>query len=203
MKGVLPLLKVGIWSFGLGMVLWLTLAALGGRLGANPVEALSHATGDWALRLLLATLAMTPLRRLSGWSWPLRLRRLLGLWAFAFAGLHVGIWAGLDQGLDWTAMVEDLAGRPYVLLGMSAFVLLVPLAVTSTRGWMRRLGRHWQRLHRLVYPAAVLAVGHYFWLTKADYLAPGIHALVLALLLGLRLWSWPGRGNRSYNPVKP
>ncbi len=181
------LLKTPVWLVCLGILGGYLAALVGDRLGANPVEALSHASGAWALRLLLLTLAMTPLRRLSGWSWPLRMRRLLGLWAFFYAVLHLSVWIWLDQGLDWRAMAEDLAKRPYVMLGMAAFGLLVPLAVTSTRGWMRRLGRRWKRLHRGVYPAALLAVGHFLWLTKADYLEPGIYAGVLLGLLGLRL----------------
>ncbi len=161
-----------------------------GTLGANPVEALLHSTGDFALRLLLATLAMTPLRRLTGWAWPLRYRRMLGLFAFFYAVVHFTIYLVLDRTLDWGEILVDLGKRPYIMVGFAALVLLVPLAVTSTRGWMRRLGRRWQQLHRAVYLIAVLGVLHYLWLVKADLREPLIYAGVLAVLLLLRLpWS--------------
>lgn len=169
------------------------------RLGANPVEAITHRTGEWALRLLLLTLAVTPLRRLSGWTWPQGLRRMLGLFSFFYAGLHLLTWAWLDQGLLWTALLEDLLKRPYIGLGLGAFALMLPLALTSTRGMTRRLGRRWQTLHRLVYVVGVLAVLHVLWLTKADYLEPGLYALLLGLLLLARLpplAAWLGRRSR-------
>jgi sulfoxide reductase heme-binding subunit YedZ len=161
-------------------------AARGG-LGANPIEAATHWTGDWALRFLLATLALTPLRRLLGWHGAVAYRRLLGLAAFAYASAHFAIWAVIDLGLDGAAIVEDVAERPFVTAGLAAFLLLAPLALTSTRGWMRRLGRRWAQLHRLAYLAAALAVLHYLWLVKADLRPPLAHAAVLALLLAARL----------------
>lgn len=157
------------------------------RLGANPVESITHRTGDWALRFLLLTLALTPLRRLSGWSWPLRLRRMLGLFAFFYASLHLLAWVWLDQWFDGAAMLEDVLQRPYITLGMAGFLLMLPLALTSTRAAMRRLGRRWQALHRLVYLVGMLGVLHYLWLTRADYLEPGVYALVLAVLLAFRV----------------
>lgn len=156
-------------------------------LGANPIETITHRTGDWALRLLLVTLAVSPARRLLSWGWALRLRRMLGLFAFFYASLHFLTWLVLDQFFDWEAILKDIAKRPYITVGFSAYVLLIPLAVTSTKGMMRRLGRRWVQLHRLVYLIAVLGVLHYLWLVKADYLQPVIYALVLAVLLGLRL----------------
>jgi sulfoxide reductase heme-binding subunit YedZ len=181
--------------FLLALTPFLLLVADGtlGRLGANPVEAITHRSGDWALRLLLVTLAVTPLRRLSGWRWPLRQRRMLGLFAFFYALLHLLTWALLDQRLDAGAMLEDVVTRPYITVGMVAFLLLVPLAATSTRAMVRRLGRRWQTLHRTVYAVGVLAVLHYLWLTKADYLEPGLYAVALALLLIMRvpMWHWP------------
>jgi methionine sulfoxide reductase heme-binding subunit len=176
----------------------------GGEVPPNPVETLTHFTGDWALRLLLVTLAVTPLRRLTGWGWLVRLRRMLGLFAFFYAALHLAVYLSLDQFFDWGAIAEDVLKRPYITLGFTAFLILVPLAVTSTRGWVRRLGRRWQRLHRAVYAAAVLAVLHFLWLVKGDPTEPLIYALVLALLLAVRLpWrpraaargtsAWPGR----------
>jgi sulfoxide reductase heme-binding subunit YedZ len=157
------------------------------QLGANPIESITHTTGDWALRFLLLTLAISPLRRVSGWTVLLRFRRMLGLFAFFYAMLHLLTWLLLDQTLRWEAILEDIGKRPYITLGFAAFLLLVPLALTSTRGMMRRLGRGWARLHRLVYPAAILVVLHYLWLVKADYLQPGLYAALLAVLLLARV----------------
>jgi sulfoxide reductase heme-binding subunit YedZ len=158
-----------------------------GDLGANPVERVTDVTGEWGLRLLLLTLAVTPLRRLTGWSWPQRFRRMLGLFAFFYASLHLLTWAWLDQELSLTRIVEDIALRPYVTLGFLAWLLMVPLALTSTRGMMRRLGRRWQSLHRLVYAVGLLAVLHYLWLVKADLVEPLVYLGLLAGLLALRL----------------
>ena len=159
-------------------------------LGANPIETITHRMGDWTLRFLLLTLTITPARRLLGWTWALRLRRMLGLFAFFYACLHFLTYLVLDQFFDWSEIVKDIAKRPYITIGFSAFVLLIPLAVTSTKAMMRRLGRRWGRLHRLIYLVAIFAVVHYLWLVKADYLPPAIYASVLAILLGLRVWWW-------------
>ena len=183
-------LVFGLCLLPLGL---LAADALRGALGANPVEALEHRTGDWALRLLLLTLALTPLRRLGGWQWPLRRRRMLGLFAFFYASVHLVVYVVVDQFLDLAAVWEDILERPYVLAGSLAWLLLLPLALTSTRAAMRRLGRRWKRLHRLVYAAAGLAVLHYLWLVKADLREPLLYAAVLVLLLLLRL---PRRGIR-------
>ena len=160
-------------------------------LGANPVEALTHATGDWALRFLLITLAINPLRRVSGWGDLVRLRRMLGLYAFFYACLHVVIYAVLDLGLQWERIWDDVLKRPYITVGLSVFVMLIPLAITSTNGMMRRLGgRRWRRLHRLVYPAAVGAVLHFLWLVKADLREPLMYFALLLLLFTARLLPW-------------
>jgi sulfoxide reductase heme-binding subunit YedZ len=156
-------------------------------LGANPIEAATHFSGTWALRFLLVTLAVTPLRRLGGWHSLVAYRRMLGLTAFAYASIHFSIWAVLDLGLEFGAIVDDVRERPFVTAGFSAFVLLIPLAVTSTRRWMRRLGRRWVWLHRTVYVAAVLAVVHYLWLVKADLREPLVYAAILGMLLAARL----------------
>lgn len=168
------------------------------RLGANPVEFLTHRTGFWALVLLLCTLAVTPLRRLTRQAWLIRLRRPLGLFAFFYALLHVAIWIGLDRFFDWTTMLEDILERPYITAGAVAVLLLVPLAVTSTRGWIRRLGARWQLLHRLVYPAAAAAVLHFFWkrAPKLDIFEPLLFAAILALLLLARVPIWLERRRR-------
>ncbi|CAK0759504.1 Protein-methionine-sulfoxide reductase heme-binding subunit MsrQ [uncultured Gammaproteobacteria bacterium] len=170
-------------------LIWL---AVNNGLGANPIEAVTRGLGDWALRLLLVTLAVTPLRRLSGWTWPAPLRRMLGLFAFTYVVLHLSMYLGVDQLFDWETIWADVLKRRYITIGMLTFVLLVPLAVTSTKAMIRRLGgRRWQRLHRLVYPIAALAVLHYYLMVKADIRLPLIHGAILALLLVLRL---PPRG---------
>jgi len=157
-------------------------------LGPDPVAAIEHELGLWALRLLLLTLAVTPLRQLSGQAVLLRFRRMLGLYAFAYASLHFAAYLVLDLRGWWTLVFEEIAKRPYITVGFAAWLLLVPLAITSTRGWMRRLGRNWGRLHRLVYAIAVLAVLHFWWIVKSDYREPLLYATILALLLGWRLW---------------
>ncbi|ODS62320.1 MAG: sulfoxide reductase heme-binding subunit YedZ [Arenimonas sp. SCN 70-307] len=182
-------LKAGAHALALWPLAILVLGIANDTLGADPVARITHDTGTWALRLLLLGLALTPLRRFSGQAWPIRFRRLVGLYAFFYACLHLATWLVLDLGGYWTQVFDDLAKRPYITLGFSAWLLLVPLALTSTRGWMRRLGRRWGQLHKLVYAAAVLAVLHYLWLVKADLREPLVYAAILALLLGLR-WRW-------------
>jgi sulfoxide reductase heme-binding subunit YedZ len=169
-------------------------------LGANPLERVTDVTGRWGLRLLLITLAVTPLRRLTGWTRLLGLRRLLGLFAFFYATLHFLTWVWLDQQLSWGNIFGDIVRRPFVTAGFTAWLLLVPLALTSTRGMMRRLGRHWQRLHQAIYAVAALGVLHYIWLVKADLLEPLIYSAVLAVLLVVRWrpqlltrFAWGGR----------
>ena len=157
-------------------------------LGADPVAAIEHELGLWALRLLLLTLAITPLRQLTGQPALLRFRRMLGLYAFAYASLHFAAYLGLDLRGYWLQVFEEIAKRPYITVGFAAWLLLVPLAATSTRGWMRLLGRRWGRLHALVYAIAVLAVLHFWWIVKSDYREPLLYAVVLAALLGWRLW---------------
>lgn len=158
------------------------------QLGANPIEEITHRTGDWTLRLLLITLAATPARRLLGWSWPLRVRRMLGLYTFFYACLHFLTYFVLDQFFDWDEIFKDIIKRPYITIGFGAFILLVPLAVTSTNKMMRRLGKRWGQLHQLVYVIGVFGVLHYLWLVKADYLQPLIHAAILLALLMVRAW---------------
>jgi sulfoxide reductase heme-binding subunit YedZ len=158
-------------------------------LGANPIEALTRGLGTWALNLLLLTLAVAPLRRLTGWAWLLKLRRMLGLFVFFYACLHLATYLWLDQFFDWPAIGRDIVKRPFITAGMLAFLLLLPLAATSNQAMIRRLGGHrWQELHRLIYPLAMLAVVHYTWLVKADASRPAAYGALLALLLGLRLW---------------
>ena len=161
---------------------------LAGSLGINPIESMIRQFGEWALRLLLITLAVTPLRQLTGAAWLVRLRRMLGLFAFTYVLLHFTAYFVFEQSARPGLVLEDVAKRPYILVGAAALILLIPLAVTSTNGWMRRLGRRWKRLHWLVYPIAVLAVFHFFMLIKAeDYSRPLLYAGILTVLLGYRL----------------
>jgi sulfoxide reductase heme-binding subunit YedZ len=182
-------LDLGVILLGATPAAWLAWTAAFGDLGANPIETVEHTTGAWALQLLLATLAVTPLRRLIGWQALAKQRRTLGLLAFAYATAHFLTWSILDNGLDWASIAEDLGKRPFVTVGFAAFVSLIPLALTSTRASIRRLGKRWVALHRLVYVAAALGVLHFFWLVKKDLRRPTIYAAVLATLLGVRLWS--------------
>ncbi len=178
----------------------LAVSAFTDGLGANPVEQVTHVTGDWALRFLFLSLAVTPLRRLLGWSWVAPLRRTLGLTAFGYACCHYLIYLGLEHFFDWQLIVEDALKRRYVWAGFAAFLCLVSLAATSTRAMIRRLGGRWASIDRLVYLAAVLGVIHFLWLVKSDLREPLLYAAVLAVLLGLRLWFWRVR-SRSSKPA--
>jgi sulfoxide reductase heme-binding subunit YedZ len=189
--GSLRILKTGVFFLCLVPILKLAAQAfeLGGfTLGANPVEELIHRFGIWGLNFLLITLAVTPLRRLTGWNRVLRLRRMFGLFAFFYVLMHFLTYAGLDQRFNLAVIFEDIAERPYITVGFTALVLMIPLALTSTNGMMRRLGRRWQKLHRLVYPIAILGVWHFYWQVKLDTLEALIYAVILAMLLGYRLF---------------
>jgi len=159
----------------------------GMNLGANPVEKLLHELGRWGLKFLFLTLAVTPFRRWTGWNWLLRFRRMLGLFAFFYVLLHFLTYAVLDQGLDVALVIEDVIKRPYITLGMAGLLLLIPLAVTSTRGMMRRMGKRWVKLHRLVYVIAILGAWHFYWQVKLDTLEALVYAIILAVLLATRI----------------
>ena len=180
------LLLVCLLPLALLMARAFSVAGLG--LGANPIEELLHELGLWGLKFLLLTLSITPLRRWTGWNWLIGYRRMLGLFAFFYVVLHFTVYAVLDQGLNLSAIIEDVLERPYITLGMAGLLMLIPLALTSTRGMMRRLGKRWQKLHRLVYVIAILGVWHFYWQVKLDVLEPIIYALVLAVLLGTRVY---------------
>lgn len=156
----------------------------------NPIEDLTRGLGTWTLRFLLITLCVSPLRALGAPGWLLRLRRMLGLYAFFYACLHLLTYLWLDQFFDWAAIVRDIVKRPFITVGMLAFLLLLPLAITSTDGWIRRLKRNWGKLHRLVYVIAPLGVLHYLWLVKRDIQSPLIYAAILAVLLLWRVWRY-------------
>lgn len=180
------------WLFAVCLLPLARLFVLGsgGGLGANPIEFITHSTGTWTLVGLLVTLSVTPLRRLTGRADLIRYRRMLGLFAFFYAILHFMTYLWLDQFFDFASIAKDIVKRPFITVGFAAFVLLIPLAVTSTRVMMRRLGRRWQPLHRLVYLIALLGVIHYVWLVKKDLTQPLMFGAVLILLLAMRLpWS--------------
>ena len=168
-------------------------------LSANPVEFVTRSTGTWALVFLCLSLGMTPLRRLTGWTQWIRLRRMLGLYSFFYALLHVTLWLWVDHALDLTAMWDDVLQRPFIAAGFTAFVLLIPLAVTSTKGMMRTLGQRWVQLHKLVYVIAIAAILHYWWhkAGKNDFGTVSIYAGIVVWLLGIRLWwAWQDRRRR-------
>ena len=179
---LVPLAKLALEIFGVA----------GMSLGANPIEELIHRLGIWGLNFLLITLAVTPLRRLTGKGWLLRFRRMFGLFAFFYVSLHFLTYAGLDQRFDLPVIFEDIAERPFITVGFTAFLLLIPLAATSTNAMMKRLGRRWQKLHRLVYVIAILGVVHFYWQVKLDTLEALVYAAILAVLLGYR---FKGRKN--------
>ena len=193
------LLKTGIWILGLAPLGWAGYRFfLGDGFGANPIAELQLWGGLSSLTALLVTLAVTPLRKLTGWNDLQKARRLVGLFAFFYVTLHFLIWIGVDQFFAWEYILEDIAERPYILIGFVAFLLLLPLALTSTKGWIRRLGKNWVRLHRLVYVATVLGIVHFFWVTKADNRWPTIALGVWGVLMTLRAaWALKGRRARS------
>ncbi|MGE0406850.1 MAG: sulfite oxidase heme-binding subunit YedZ [Candidatus Korobacteraceae bacterium] len=169
----------------LGRLVWKGFA---GMLGANPIEVITRSTGTWTLVFLLITLSVTPLRKLAGVPWLIRFRRMAGLFAFFYGSLHFTTYVWLDQFFDWPGIVADIGKRPFVTAGFTAFVLMLPLALTSTQGWIRRLGgKRWQAVHRLIYASAIAGVLHYWWLVKADVRQPLVYGAVLAALLGYRV----------------
>lgn len=193
------LLKAGVWGIGLfplARVAWWTREGVYG-LGANPIERVLHHTGWWALALLLLSLAVTPLRRITGRNELIKLRRPLGLFAFFWATVHLGVYVGLDQIFAWDFIVEDVVERPFITIGVAAWLTLLPLALTSTQGWIRRLGRRWTRLHYGVYLAAVLGMIHYYWRVRADTREPLVFAALFVALMALRMRWTGGRGRAA------
>jgi sulfoxide reductase heme-binding subunit YedZ len=176
--------------------------ALHNKLGANPVEFLQHATGDWTLRFLVFTLCITPFRKLFNLPDLIRFRRMLGLFAFFYVSLHFLTYLGPDQSFDLAAMWKDVAKRPFITVGFLGFVLLIPLALTSTTGWIRRLGgKRWQMLHRAIYISAIAGVIHYYWLVKSDVRKPFFYGALVGILLLWRLAGWISK-RRSQAPVR-
>ena len=177
-----------------------------GDLGSDPIETITFATGDWTLRFLLITLAVSPFRQWFGLSALIRFRRMLRLYVFFYACCHFLVWFIIDHAMSFGEMVEDIIDRPYITLGFSALMLLIPLAITSNNAMVRKLGKYWKKLHQLVYAIIILGVLHYLWLTKADYLEPGIYALIAGILLFQRLnfkkWQVFKFLARSENPAR-
>ena len=180
----------------------LTYGLLQGTLGANPAEALQLGTGIWALRFLVITLAVTPIRRLTKWNGAIQFRRMLGLFAFFYAFLHLLTYVVLDRYFDFAGVWEDIAKRPFITAGMVAFVAMIPLAITSTKGWIRRLGRRWQVLHRLIYLSALAAAVHYLWKVKVMWGSPVYYAVIIGVLLLFRVpWQVKRRGQKRPQPA--
>jgi methionine sulfoxide reductase heme-binding subunit len=185
-KRTILALKVVLWLGALAPGAWLVAGVFLGWLGANPIEKLTHVTGMTTLVLLLLTLTVTPLRRITGWNPVIRLRRPLGLFAFFYALGHFSIWFVFDMVFNVAWMLEDIAERPFITVGFTAFVILLPMAVTSTKGWIRRLGKRWKTLHKGIYLAATLGVVHFYWLVKADTRLPVLLGACLLVLFALR-----------------
>lgn len=178
-----------VFAAALGPFVWLVYGVFAGELGANPVETITNTTGIWTLRLLVITLAITPLRWATGWNPVIQFRRMIGLFAFFYGSLHFLTYFILDHSLMFSGVWEDVVKRPYITAGFTAFVLMIPLAVTSTQGWIRRLGgRRWNLLHKLVYVSAALGVLHYWWKVKLDVTDPAMYAGLVAALLAARVW---------------
>ena len=175
---LIPFVRIALGAFQLA----------GLDLGTNPVETVQDITGEWGLRFLVITLAVTPLRDWFNAPWLIQLRRMIGLFAFFYVLLHFLTWLTLDQGMYWPGILEDIAKRPFITIGFLAFLLLIPLAATSTNGMMRRLGKRWKTLHRLVYPITLLGVWHFWWQVKADIREPAIYLGITLVLLGWRVW---------------
>ncbi|HTK96821.1 MAG TPA: protein-methionine-sulfoxide reductase heme-binding subunit MsrQ [Pseudomonadales bacterium] len=165
----------------------------GVSLGADPIAKVLHELGQWGLRFLVATLAITPLRLMLGKPWLVSFRRILGLYSFAYVLMHFIAWLAIDQGLYWQGILEDIGKRPFITIGFAALLLLIPLAITSTNRMMLRLGRHWKKLHRLIYIIAVLGVWHFYWLVKKDVTEPLIYVAIVAFLLAYRYWRFRRR----------
>jgi sulfoxide reductase heme-binding subunit YedZ len=184
-------LKLALWLLALLPFVRLLYLGATEQYGANPLEFVTRSTGTWTLVMLCLTLSVTPLRRLTGWNWLIKLRRMLGLFAFFYGLQHFLLWIGVDRGFDLAYMIKDVYKRPFITVGFTAFMLMVPLALTSTNGMVRRLGgRRWQALHKLVYAIAVLAILHYWWhkAGKNDFSEVSIYAAVVFVLLGMRVW---------------
>jgi sulfoxide reductase heme-binding subunit YedZ len=201
-------LKAGVFVAALGPAAYLVYGAFADTLSANPIDAITDETGTWTLRFLVVTLLVTPLRKWTGWNALIKFRRMLGLFAFFYGSLHFLTYLVLDQFFDVSAIVADIVKRPFITMGFLAFVLMIPLAATSTAGWIRRLGgRRWNLLHRLAYVSAVAGVVHYWWLVKSDISRPARYGAIVAVLLVTRVWfaynARHGTQSRAAVPSRP
>ena len=187
-KKTIILFKVAIWIFALLPLARLIWLGIHDDLSANPVEFVERSTGTWALVFLLITLSMTPIRLLTGQIWQIQLRRMLGLWMFFYACLHITTYVWLDYSFLWSDIVKDIIKHPYVIVGFSAFLLTIPLAVTSNNFMIKRMKKNWKKLHQLIYVIAILAILHFWWLVKKDVTEPFYYAAVLIILFGIRLY---------------
>ena len=187
-KKTITLIKVAIWIFALLPLARLIWLGIHDDLSANPVEFVERSTGTWALVFLLITLSMTPIRLLTGQIWQIQLRRMLGLWMFFYACLHITTYVWLDYSFLWSDIVKDIIKHPYVIVGFSAFLLTIPLAVTSNSYMIKRMKKNWKKLHQLIYVIAILAILHFWWLVKKDITEPFYYAAVLIILFGIRLY---------------
>jgi sulfoxide reductase heme-binding subunit YedZ len=192
--------KAGVFALALLPAAWIAWQFAHDRLGVNPIRELEIQTGLWTLRLLAVTLMLTPARRLFGWNWLVKYRRMLGLFTFFYACVHLSMWAGVDWFFAWGDMWEEIVKHKYILIGMLTWLVMLPLAITSTKGWVRRLGKRWTRLHRLVYVAAVTGTVHYLWAVKKDTFFPAVYFVVFALLLGYRVISARQKSSRARPP---
>ena len=198
----LIILRSVTWFAGLMPTVWLVWRFLDDRLGANPIEEILHRLGDVSLIFLLVTLAITPLRAVVGWNEIIKIRRPLGLFGFFYLTMHFLTYAVLDQTLDFEFIIEDVLERPYISIGFTAWILLIPLAITSTKGWIRRLGKHWKKLHRLAYVATIMGVVHFYWQGKADTYWPTLAAMLITVLMIYRIRSSRGRWRPQVREAK-
>jgi sulfoxide reductase heme-binding subunit YedZ len=182
-------IKISVFLLSLSPFMILLNDTIQDQLGANPIETLHFRLGEWALRFLCIGLALTPLKKLFHQSWLVRFRRMMGLFAFFYASMHFLVYIVLDLSLSWEAFVDEVPKSPYILVGLLTYTLLIPLALTSTRAMQRRLGKHWKKLHRLVYIAGVSAVVHYLWLVRSNFNEPVFYAGVMFILLSFRLFA--------------
>ena len=199
-KRTLVSLKVLVWILCLAPIAIWVYQGFHSQLGANPVDRIQNQTGLVTIRLLMLTLAITPLRRITGWNWTIKFRRLVGLFTFFYAFIHLLVYSVADNQLDIAAIVKDVGKRPFILLGMLGFLALVPLTITSTTGWIRRLGRNWNRLHKLIYFTGVMGVIHFWLRVKKDHSEPALYVAILVVLLGMRLIFWLRSRQRAAKP---
>lgn len=198
-KRQVVIFKVLVWALCLAPIAIWTYQGFNAQLGANPVDRIQNETGLVTIRLLMLTLAVTPLRRITGWNWTIKFRRLLGLFTFFYASIHLLVYSVADHQMDIAEIVTDVIKRPFILLGMAGFLALVPLAITSTAGWIRRMGgKNWNRLHKLIYFTGVAGVIHFWLRVKKDHSEPNLYIAILAVLLAIRaFYWWRGRGAKA------